>query len=116
MNDGLPVGDIFTVDKPVLLVTTDIAAVPLDLAKLTNVVVKLPLVIDVLKAFVTDENALSVLLKPQLAAFGIETLYNIIKPAHEDEDEDEIEDDNDSVDESASTPSDTEEASRLVRN
>ena len=115
MNDGLPVGDIFTVDKPVLLVTTDIAAVPLDLAKLTNVVVKLPLVIDVLKAFVTDENALSVLLKPQLAAFGIETLYNIIKPAHEDEDE--IEDDNDdSVDESASTPSDTEEASRLVRN
>ena len=115
MNNGLTVGEIFTVDKSVLLVTADIAAVPLDLAKLTNVVVKLPLVMDLLKAFVIDENALSALLKPQLAAFGMDTLYNIIKPAHDDEDEDD--NDNDTADESTSTPSDTEEAaSRLERN
>jgi hypothetical protein len=113
MNDGLPVGEIFTVDKPLLSVTADIAVAPPVLPKLTKVDVKLPLEIDVLKAFVTDENALSALLKPQLAAFGIETLYNIIIPAHVDEDEDEIEDDNDTVDESASTPSDTDEASCL---
>ena len=71
---GLLVGETLTVDKSRLLVTACIAEAPLAFAKLTKVVVKLPLEIVELNAFVNAENVVSVLLKPQLAALATETL------------------------------------------
>ena len=74
ITDGLPVGEIFTVEKSRLLVPICSAEAPLAFAKATNAVTKLPLEMDELNAFVNAVNIVSALLKPQLAALAIETL------------------------------------------